>query len=243
MELFFSEDIKGNTAKLSAEEGRHCTKVMRHRVGDIVHFVDGNGGLYYGKIVDFATDGVTLDIMEYIRDYESRSYHLHIAVALTKNIERYEWFLEKAVELGVDEITPLTGEHSERVSFRQERGRKIILSAMKQSLKAKLPVLHPVKRVLDFIGEHTEDETTLKLFGHCREGERSSFIGTLRKECRENPSRILMMIGPEGDFSLEEISSAVSAGFIPVQMGDSRMRVETAAVVAVSGIYLMFNNF
>ena len=240
-------------ALLNEEESRHCIKVLRHKRGDVVNFVDGAGGLYGGEIVSDKDREVRLRIVSYNPDYERRNYYLHMAVAPTKNMERYEWFIEKAVELGVDEITPVVGDHSERRIFKRERGERIILSAMKQSLKARLPKLNDLMTVSQFIESYSSAGASstarsacpvdcIKLFGHCREGEKQPFITVLSEIKRSDP-HIVMMIGPEGDFSVPEIEYALDSGFIAVQMGDSRMRVETAALTAVGGIYLLSENF
>jgi len=287
MELFYTNDItQEGEALLNEEESRHCVKVLRHKRGDIINFVDGAGGLYTAEILSDKEREVRVRIKEYNREYERRSYYLHMAVAPTKNIERYEWFIEKAVELGIDEITPIIGEHSERKIFKRDRCERIILSAMKQSLKAKLPKLNDVVTVAQFIrkysiandyplsgdsemGSQTVEASSvkcasevrsrsarnssvtdgllsadncIKLFGHCREGEKRQFIDTISEIKVVNP-HIVMMIGPEGDFSISEIASAVESGFTAVRMGESRMRVETAALTAVSGIYLLSENF
>ena len=243
MELFYTNNITaGGEAILGNEESRHCIKVLRHKSGDIINFTDGLGGLYSGEIVCDKESETRLRIVTHNPDYEKRGYYLHMAVAPTKNLDRYEWFIEKAVELGVDEITPIIGEHSERKVFKRERGERIILSAMKQSLKAKLPKLNDVVTISRFIERYSaicsvSADKCIKLFGHCREGERVPFIEVI-SEIKVADPHIIMMIGPEGDFSVSEIADAVEKGFIAVQMGQSRMRVETAALTAVAGIYL-----
>jgi len=271
MELFYTNNIiQEGEALLNEEESRHCVKVLRHKRGDLINFVDGAGGLYTAEILSDKEKEIRLRVTEHNPEYERRGYYLHIAVAPTKNIERYEWFIEKAVELGIDEITPIIGEHSERKVFKRDRCERIILSAMKQSLKARLPKLNDVVTVAQFIrkysiandyplsgdsemGSQIVDASSVKcasesmlgcirLFGHCREGEKRQFIDIISEIKDANP-HIVMMIGPEGDFSISEIASAVENGFTAVQMGESRMRVETAALTAVSGIYLFSENF
>ena len=266
MELFYTNNITAaGEAILNKEESRHCIKVLRHKRGDIINFADGAGGLYSGEIICDKEGEIRLKIVTHDSDYEKRSYYLHMAVAPTKNLDRYEWFIEKAVELGIDEITPIIGEHSERRVFKRDRGERIILSAMKQSLKVKLPRLNDIVTVFEFVKRYSavcpasearlrsarnssvtdgllSADNCIKLFGHCREGEKRQFIDTISEIKVANP-HIIMMIGPEGDFSLSEIASAVESGFTAVQMGESRMRVETAALTAVSGIYLFSENF
>ena len=262
MELFYTNSITQNgEALLNEKESRHCIKVLRHKRGDLINFVDGVGGLYTAEILSDREREVRLRIVECNPEYERRGYYLHMAVAPTKNIDRYEWFIEKAVELGVDEITPIIGEHSERKVFKRDRGERIILSAMKQSLKAKLPKLNDAIPVSLFLSEVASAMVSpieavstdpaagaelpapavarpMKLIGHCRDGERRPFVEAL-SEIKVPNSHIIMMIGPEGDFSTAEIECALNSGFTAVKMGDSRMRVETAALTAVSGVYLI----
>ena len=248
MELFYTNNITQNReALLNEEESHHCIKVLRHKRGDQINFVDGAGGFYVAEILSDREKEVRLRITEYDPKYERRNYYLHMAVAPTKNIDRYEWFIEKAVELGVDEITPIIGEHSERKLFKRDRGERIILSAMKQSLKARLPKLNNAIPVSLFLSEVASamvlptETLCVKLIGHCRDGERHPFVEVL-SEIKVPDPHIIMMIGPEGDFSLSEIARANENGFTAVKMGESRMRVETAALTAVSGVYLLSEN-
>jgi len=237
MELFFSNIIKDSVATISGDEFRHCTKVLRHKQGDAISFIDGKGGLYNGKILRIFSDSCEIQVLDSQSDYGKRNYFLHIAVAPTKNIDRYEWFMEKATELGIDELTPIIGEHSERKVFKPERGERIILSAVKQSLKAKVPALNPVISVKDFIRKMS-DFDGIKLIAHCNEGERQRIIDVLPDGCR-----FLVLIGPEGDFSPSEVELAISNGFTPVTLGESRLRTETAALAVVTAIYLFTSSF
>lgn len=235
MELFYTDNIVGESAYLDSAESNHCIKVLRHSIGELIHFTDGIGTLYSGEIVSASPKEVVLQIVGQERDYKKRDYHLHMAVAPPKNSARFEWFLEKAVELGVDEITPLECKHSLRRNFNHTRGEKIVLSAMKQSLKTTLPILSPITKFEDFIESTSPDQSSLKLIGHCREGDKKPIIALLNKYKRE---RIVVLIGPEGDFSIEEIDLAVQSSFIPFSLGQSRLRTETAALTAVSAVYL-----
>ncbi len=241
MELFFTNKIDGNRATLESAESLHCSKVKRHSAGDIISFTDGKGNLYTGSILSVAHRETLLEITDCVTGYEKRDYYLHMAVAPTKNPDRYEWFIEKAVELGVDEITPLIADHSQRRIFNKERGERLILSAMKQSLKTKLPVLNPVKMADSLITQYRESEDYLKLIGHCREGFRSPLTEILSLKDKDNRAfkKILILIGPEGDFSAAETELALSSGFAPFHMGESRLRTESAALTAVTAVYLM----
>ncbi|PKP07044.1 MAG: 16S rRNA (uracil(1498)-N(3))-methyltransferase [Bacteroidetes bacterium HGW-Bacteroidetes-5] len=248
MELFFTNNIEGDRATLDAGESLHCTKVMRHNTGERINFTDGAGGLYLAEIISTQGKETRLQIISCDREYQKRDYYLHMAVAPTKNPDRYEWFIEKAVELGIDEITPLEGEHSQKRVFKKERAERLILSAMKQSLKTRLPVLNPMTKASALITDYKQREGWTKLIGHCRESHRESIttlIEQSKKQRGDNyppqilaPQKILVMIGPEGDFSVSEIELATHSGFLAFHMGESRMRTETAALTAVSAVYL-----
>lgn len=239
MEIFYAYEIEGGTAFLDAEESAHCVKVLRHRVGDEVTVVDGIGNMYRCRLSDDSPKGSAAVILETVPGWGGHSYSLNMAVCPTKNNDRIEWFVEKATELGVDVISPVIGERSERKVFKAERSRKIALSAMKQSLKAKLPVVEEPVSVRDFIVEHAEDPG-VKMICYCFEGETSrrsieDILGGLPSD-----SSVTVLIGPEGDFSPEEARLAVERGFVPVHLGPSRLRTETAAVTAVTACYLHF---
>ena len=239
MELFFTKNIIGSLATLDEQESAHCLKVLRNKPGDTIFLTDGSGVLFRGEILPETGKRCNINIVESIHGRDSRPYFLHIAVAPTKNLERYEWFLEKAVEFGVDEITPVIGAHSERRVYKTERGERIILSAMKQSLKVSLPKLHEPEDFETFIktaGAGFEGE---RLIGHCNDGEKVNLTNHLLAVAQKEKLRILMLIGPEGDFSPEEVAMAVNYGFIPFTMGNSRFRVETAAIAAVSAVYFL----
>ena len=233
MELFFTTNIQGDTAWLDEQESTHCTRVLRHVAGDEIHFTDGRGILYTGRISDKSGKQVVLQIIDRNSNYMKRGYYLHMAVAPPKNPDRFEWFLEKAVELGIDEITPLEGEHSQKRSFNMARGERLIMAAMKQSLKTTLPVLNPITKASALIEKYSNSDDFQKLIGHCRDGEKSP-ITTLLGE----PFKVLILIGPEGDFSVSEIALAQKCGFKPFSLGESRLRTETAALTAVTAVYL-----
>jgi 16S rRNA (uracil1498-N3)-methyltransferase len=174
-----------------------------------------------------------VQIINHIKDYEKLYFSPHIAIAPTKNIERLEWFLEKATEIGIKEITPVLCEHSERKIINMERLEKIIVSAMKQSLKTYIPVLNPLTRFTDFVSKPFNGQ---KFIAHCTEGIRSELIHSYVKQ-----SESLILIGPEGDFSPKEIEFAKSNGFIEISLGKSRLRTETAGIVACHTINLLNN--
>ncbi|MFA5848334.1 MAG: 16S rRNA (uracil(1498)-N(3))-methyltransferase [Bacteroidales bacterium] len=243
MELFFTNNISGSEAILDPEESRHCVKVLRHKRGDEISFIDGKGGLYKGEVSETSGNTCKIKIKESIQKYMARGYFLHMAVAPTKNLERYEWFMEKATELGMDELTPIIGDHSERKVFKPERGERILLSATKQSLKACVPVLNPMTTAKKFIMD-SAGFNGIKLIAHCNEGSRTDLVRYLEYNvpAEKGERRFLILIGPEGDFSTDEVALAVSHGFLPITLGESRLRTETAALTTVAAIYFLGNH-
>lgn len=310
MEIFYTNMVDGREARLDAEESTHAVKVLRHRRGDEIAVVDGLGNMFHCRLTDDSPKGAVAEILEKVPGWGAHPYSLNMAVCPTKNIDRFEWFCEKATELGVDVITPIIGERSERRVFKPERCRKIVLSAMKQSLKAKLPTVLDAVPLKDFLSQEVPG---LKLICYCFEGDArrksitdvlneyaigfngidsadatgstghigssaaasdasadaanaaaandagaaaanaaagnaaaasdaSAAAGTTAGHCPEtlDEPKITILIGPEGDFSPEEANLAVSQGYIPVHLGPSRLRTETAAVTAVTATYLHF---
>ncbi len=236
MELFYSSDFAGGLCRLDAEESGHCVRVLRHRVGDEINVIDGMGTLYRCILVSDSPKAAEAEVISGFPDWGSHSYDLTLAVCPTKNNDRYEWFVEKVTELGVDRIVPVIGEHSERKVYKTERARKIVLSAVKQSLKAKLPAIDEPLTVKEFIKSCKESDA-LKLIAWCFEGE-TPRVSVLKALTEYKGKNIIIMIGPEGDFSEQEGQLAVSCGFVPVHLGMSRLRTETAAVTAAEAVYL-----
>ena len=238
MELFFSRDIEGGICRLDHDESGHCIKVLRHRCGDEISVIDGCGTLYRCRITSDSHKGVEAMVLEQTENWGSHPYRLHLAVCPTKNNDRYEWFAEKACEIGLDELSPVIGEHSERRVLKTARVEKILVSAAKQSLKASVPVVNEPVSVKEFIKASTGDE--LKLIAYCFEDE-----NVPRRSIKEvldgfDGTDVIVMIGPEGDFSQEEAVLALNAGFIPVHLGASRLRTETAALTAASAAYFRY---
>ena len=237
MEIFFAKEVNGGQVFLDQEESGHCVRVLRHRVGDEITVVDGLGTMMRCRLTDDSPKGASAEILESVEGWAGHPYSLTMAVCPTKNNDRFEWFVEKATEVGVDVISPIIGERSERKVFKTERSRKIALSAMKQSLKAKLPLIEEPLSVRDFI---IKSDSGLKLICYCFEGETErKSIEDVLKDAPEGAD-ITVMIGPEGDFSPEEARLALDNGFIPVHLGPSRLRTETAAVTASTAVYLHF---
>lgn len=235
MEIFWTEDIAGGICRLGEEESAHCVRVLRHRDGDLINIIDGHGTMYECTLVADSPKGAEARIEQAHQNWGGHPYDLTMAVCPTKNIDRYEWFAEKATEFGVDRIVPVIGEHSERKILKPERMNRILLSAAKQSLKASIPELSDTISVREFI-ESTAEKDALKMIAYCFEDgqERTSIREVLEKN---DAKRVIVLIGPEGDFSREEADAAVSAGYVPVHIGESRLRTETAALASVSMVY------
>lgn len=231
MEVFFSDDICDGHVRLDAEESGHCVRVLRHRPGDEISVIDGRGTLYRCALEIADAKGAEARVLEAQRGYGAHPYHLTMAVCPTKNIDRFEWFVEKATEIGVDVIAPVIGERSERRVLKTDRLRRLALSAAKQSLKAAIPTVAEPQSVRDFILAAPAD--ALKLICYC-------FDDVERKQIQQllPAKEICILIGPEGDFSPEEAALARERGWIPVSLGESRLRTETAAVVAATAVYL-----
>lgn len=237
MELFHSYRIEGNRCFLDQEESAHCIKVMRHRTGDSINVIDGYGTLLHCRLTDDSFRGAEAEILKREEGWGAHPYHLTLAVCPTKNNERYEWLVEKATEVGVDTIVPVIGDHSERKTYKTERARKIALSATKQSLKARIPDILECISVRDFILS-SRGTASRKLIAYCFEDDahpRTSIVEALKET---DGGEIVILIGPEGDFSTEEATLAIGNGFIPVHLGPSRLRTETAAVTAAEAVYL-----
>lgn len=235
MEIFWTEDIAGGICRLGEEESAHCVRVLRHRAGDRINIIDGHGTMYECTLVADSPKGAEARIEQAHQNWGGHPYELTMAVCPTKNIDRYEWFVEKATEFGVDRIVPVIGEHSERKILKPERMNRILLSATKQSLKASIPELSDTISVREFI-ESTAEKDALKMIAYCFEDgqERTSIREVLEKN---DAKEVIVLIGPEGDFSREEADAAVAAGYVPVHIGESRLRTETAALASVSMVY------
>lgn len=235
MEIFWTEDIAGGICRLGEEESAHCVRVLRHRAGDRINIIDGHGTMYECTLVADSPKGAEARIEQAHQNWGGHPYDLTMAVCPTKNIDRYEWFAEKATEFGVDRIVPVIGEHSERKILKPERMNRILLSATKQSLKASIPELSDTISVREFI-ESTAEKDALKMIAYCFEDgqERTSIREVLEKN---DAKEVIVLIGPEGDFSREEADAAVAAGYVPVHIGESRLRTETAALASVSMVY------
>jgi 16S rRNA (uracil1498-N3)-methyltransferase len=233
MQLFYNPDIDETTESFSfdKEESRHIIKVLRKKDSDILHVTNGLGLLFETEITLASDNKCTVQVLS-VKKADEPKFRLHLAVAPTKMNDRYEWFLEKATEIGIHEITPVFCDRSERKTINPERFEKIILSAMKQSNETFLPKLNQAVSFKEFIKQKNEG---LNLIAHCEETDKKSLKEILRPN--EN---ITMLIGPEGDFSEKEIALALENNFQPVTLGNTRLRTETAAIVACHSV-VFFN--
>jgi len=226
MHLFYTPDIAPTHPQyfLNEEESKHAVRVLRLEVGSEVQLIDGKGGLYNAQIKDAHPKRTILQITNVITGYNKRDHYLHIAIAPTKNLDRLEWFLEKATEIGIDEISLIICHRSERKEAKTERLNKIITAAIKQSLKAYLPVLNEPVSFNKFLAQPFDGQ---KFIAHCEDSEKTSLSAEIEKQ-----GKYLILIGPEGDFSPAEIDGALQNGYKAITLGDSRLRTETAALEA-----------
>ena len=223
MNLFYTPDIE-TTDELPEEEAAHCVRVLRLQQGDELMLTDGKGYFYKAQIAGVSGKRCRVTVLERTEQEPLWSGHLHLAMAPTKNMDRTEWFAEKATEIGFDELTFLNCRYSERRVVKTERVDKILISAMKQSLKARKPVLNEMTDFQKFI---VQPFTGQKFIAHCHPGDK-----TLLRQALKPGEDALVLIGPEGDFSEEEVALALSKDFVPISLGRSRLRTETAALVA-----------
>jgi len=231
MHTFYTPDIQGKIHRLDKKESQHCINVLRLQEGDRIILVDGKGGYYNTKIKIADPHKCTIEIISSKHEVGKKNFRLHIAIAPTKNISRFEWFLEKATEIGIDEITPLICNRSERKTIRNERLDKVIISAMKQSAKAYKPKLNRITNFTEFV---SVKHSYTKFIAWCDKKSNPEL-----KELVTKGDDTLILIGPEGDFSSGEVHQATKNGFHSIQMGTSRLRTETAGIVACHTVNLV----
>jgi len=230
MNLFYSPHIQGDTHLLDEGESKHAIRVLRLLKGEKVVLVDGLGGWYEAVIEDDHPKRCLLRIQNREQNYQAMGYSLHLAVSPTKNLERFEWFLEKSTEIGISEITPLICHRSERKQVKMERLERILVSAMKQSLQAYKPVLNEAISFEDFLElKHEGSRGIAYCFGSEREG----------METLGSQGPYTLMVGPEGDFTEQEVHRALELGFAPFHLGPSRLRTETAAVYITAALSIL----
>jgi len=229
MHLFYAPDIQLPEHILSPEESMHCTRVLRLQASDTVYLTDGKGTMCTGVITDSDPRGCRIHITDKQENYGARPYHLHVAVAPPKNMERFEWFVEKATEVGIDIITPLICERSERKHCKTERSERIAIAAMKQCKRAQMPVINRAVSFPGFLESGILENTSAAIA--CVWTDRGR--NPVKEWVHGAGNRILFLIGPEGDFSPQEIQEAIDAGCTPVDLGESVLRTETAALSTV----------
>ncbi|WP_405607213.1 16S rRNA (uracil(1498)-N(3))-methyltransferase [Polaribacter sp. Asnod1-A03] len=230
MQLFYNSDITTETKQITFDkiESKHIVRVLRKKENDILKITNGKGFLFDVKIIIASDKKCLAEVIAFEKKQKPWDYYLHIAIAPTKLNDRTEWFLEKATEIGIDEITPIICSNSERRVVKLERFQKIIQSAMKQSLKFTLPKLNEPIKLSEFIKQDLDGQVCI---AHCEEQEK-----TLLQSVVKPSTKTTILIGPEGDFSVQEISKCLEKGFTPISLGESRLRTETAALVAVNTV-------
>ncbi|CAN5452018.1 16S rRNA (uracil(1498)-N(3))-methyltransferase [soil metagenome] len=226
MHLFYTPDITNDTYTLCEEESKHCVRVLRLNEGDKIQLIDGKGGFYEAEIIDNNPKRCSVKIIDTKKNVGKRNWQLHIAIAPTKNMDRLEWFVEKATEMGIDEISLIDCKNSERTIVKTERIQKVVISAIKQSLKAYLPKTNEVIDLKKFIAS-AKDFKGEKFIAHCQ----TAGLPHIKSQCTAKQSA-LVLIGPEGDFTIEEVKLALDNGFKEISLGESRLRTETAALYA-----------
>lgn len=234
MHLFYAPELDcSRDYSLSKEEAQHCVRVLRMKEGYKVLLTDGKGGLYQAEIVQAVAQSCVCRVEKQLEDPQRRDYHIHIALAPTKNNARTEWFVEKAVEAGIDEISLFESRYSERTNVKAERLEKVMISALKQSFKANITAINPI---VDFKTLVDSAKEQYKFIATCEGAKRVKL-----KDCYHQGGDVIVLIGPEGDFSKEEVAYAEERGFRPITLGQARLRTETAALYALQGIH--FINF
>jgi 16S rRNA (uracil1498-N3)-methyltransferase len=227
MHVFYAPEIS-KTLCLPNDESYHAIRVLRLRKDAVIHIIDGSGGFYEASILTEDTSATKVKLTKEQQDFGARNYRLDVFLAPTKNMDRYEYFIEKAVEIGIDEITPITCDHSERFKLRMDRLDRIIISAMKQSYKAAKPKLN----ALTSFSSAIDSVSGINGIAHCTEKARIHIKSFLEGEKIKRGKKIGIFIGPEGDFSSDEIKAAENKGIIGISLGSSRLRTETAGIVA-----------
>ena len=232
MQLFYLPNLDKNSKKatFSKEESRHLFKVLRKKIDETILITNGKNIFFNGKISSISKNNCEVDILNFeIKD--KLDYSLHVVISPLKSNERFEWFLEKASEIGISEITPIICERSERKFINEKRLNKVLVSAMKQSLKAHHPILNPVISLKDFYKNKFDNELFI---AHCNETKKELLINSLKPK-----TNVTLLIGPEGDFTDNEVNSAINLGFKPVSLGKSRFRAETAAIIATHTVSIV----
>ena len=243
MNLFFCENIENNRGTFSPEESAHCIRVLRYRKGDEINVTDGKGSIFTAVVKTEDNSGCIFEVTGVVESIKKRDYRLHIGISPVKNMGRFEWFLEKVTEIGIDVITPVICTRTERPGINSERMRKILISSVKQALVPVLPVLEEAMDFKNFVLEIRKrygdpgtlnSNSLLKLIGYCNEKHRLPLSHLYKAG-----SDVVFLIGPEGDFTSDEVTFSMDNGFIAVTLGDTRLRTETAGIVACTAISIL----
>jgi 16S rRNA (uracil1498-N3)-methyltransferase len=235
MNLFYHPQIQGDSVDLDEQESKHAIRVLRLKVGDRVILVDGRGGWYETEIAMDHPRRCQLKIVSHTLDYRPIPYHLHLAISPTKSTDRFEWFVEKATEIGVSEITPIICHRTERPGINRERLERVIISALKQSMRAFKPLLHATTSMDEFLKVKRGGTNGI---AHCIPDEYGELTNRTGINDLPRSSHYSLLVGPEGDFTEEEVKLAMDAGYSPFHLGESRLRTETAGVYICSAISL-----
>lgn len=233
MQIFFANIFIEDTVLLSADESKHCIRVLRHKNGDSINIIDGKGNLYQAEITDANLQNCTARIISKKQIAIHKPYHLHLAISPTKNIDRIEWMVEKCTELGIDEFSFIICKRTEKTGIKIDRLKKITESAVKQSIQSILPIINEAQSLKDFIAK--QKGTSYKYIAHCIEEEKIEL-----KSIMQNTDS-LILIGPEGDFTEEEIKSALENNFQPLSLGNNRLRTETAGLYVAAAYKNNYN--
>jgi 16S rRNA (uracil1498-N3)-methyltransferase len=228
MHIFYAPGLTGNQFPLNEEESLHLSRVLRLKLGETVRLLDGVGGMFEGEIQLVHQKNSVVGNLRPVEIQNQRPYYLHIAIAPTKMMERFEWFLEKATEIGIDEITPIITARTERTILKMPRMEKLVQAAMKQSMNAFHPKINEAVSLSEFLKKELSDSGFI---AHCIPEEKSLLVNSL-----EHSTNLSILIGPEGDFTAEEVKKALTSGYMPVSLGTSRLRAETAGVVACAQV-------
>ncbi len=228
---FYAPDI-AETFSLPEDEAKHCLRVLRHKVGDMIEVIDGKGKRYHCRITDDNPRKMSLEIVDAVEERLAWDTFITIAVAPTKNMDRMEWLVEKLTEIGINRFVPLLCRHSERKELKIDRLQRIAVSAMKQSLKSTLPIIEPMTSFKDFV---KNDKSESRFIAYCD----PTIPRLLLAKEYKGASSVTILIGPEGDFDIEEIKTALDCGMIPITLGDNRLRTETAALTACDTIHVL----
>lgn len=229
MELFFDPEFIGE-GRLNETESKHCINVLRHKAGDTIVVANGKGKYFTCQILDAHPKKCELKQVE-TKTFPPHPFKIHLAVAPTKSNDRFEWMIEKAMELGIDEITPLLCQHSERKKVRTDRIERVVIAAMKQSLKAYMPKINELTPFETFLNHA---HTSQGFIAHCHESDKTPL-----KQAYTVGTDCVLCIGPEGDFSENEVELATKTHFETISLGNSRLRTETAGVIACHTIHLL----